>query len=75
MDSETLSKLLETVEDRNLRQILADFSQKLEVKDERIVQLENRVASLELRVSQQEKYSSKECIIIENMPLRRSESH
>ena len=43
------------------------------MKDERIVQLENRVASLELRVSQQEKYSSKDCIIIENMPLRRSD--
>ena len=73
MDFETLSKLLETLEDGNLRQILTDFPQKLEMKDERIVQLENRVASLEHCVSQQEKYSSKDCIIIENVPLRRSD--
>ena len=44
------------------------FVSKLIAKDEFILQLQNRVTELETRVLETEKYSSKDCQIIENMP-------
>ena len=41
--------------------------------DERILALENRVAKLEERVDECEKYSSKDCLIFENLPIKKPE--
>ena len=59
---------IEHLEDNGVKDILHKFLSKLITKDEIILQLQNRVTELESRVLEREKYSSKDCLFIENMP-------
>ena len=63
---------LKLVEDKHCRNLLAELFRTLELKTNRIRCLEDKVEVLENQVAEQEKYSSKDCIIIENMPIHRS---
>ena len=63
---------LNLVEDKHCRNLLAELFRSLELKTNKIRCLEDKVEVLETQVAEQEKYSSKDCIIIENMPINRS---
>ena len=63
---------LNLVEDKHCRNLLAELFRSLELKTNKIRCLEDKVEVLETQVAEQEKYSSKDCIIIENMPIHRS---
>ena len=68
MDPTELKQEIEHLEDNGVKDILHKFLSKLITKDEIILQLQNRVTEVESRVLETEKYSSKDCLIIENMP-------
>ena len=59
-----------TREEVNIRQLFGQLEQNLAGKDKITEELEKRVCTLESRVQLQEKYSSKDTLIIEkNIPL------
>ena len=62
-------KALSEIQDEKYKLLLAQLFESLEDKTRRIRCLEDKVDELELRLADQEKYSSKDCIIIENCPL------
>ena len=68
-EKDMYSSMLEKISDTNVRQIfdklLTDLGKKVEI----ILDLENKVDDLEQRVSAQERYSSKDCLILENLPI------
>ena len=68
MDLTDLKQEIEQLEDNGIKGIFNKILSKLIDKDEIILQLQNRVTELESRVLETEKYSSKDCLIIENMP-------
>ena len=63
-------KALNLIENSNLKAIIQHLLKKLEEKDDQIRLLTNRVVDLEQRVNECEKYSSKDSIIFDNLPLR-----
>ena len=63
---------LNLVEDTNCRHLLAELFRTLDLTPNKIRCLENKVEVLENQVAEQEEYSSKDSIIIENMPIHRS---
>lgn len=48
--------------------LLKYLCDQLDEKEGRVVMLENRVFDLEMRMTEVERYSSKDCVIIENLP-------
>ena len=60
---------IQQLKDPNLKQIMIKFTDLLKEKDQTIIALENRVTDLELRVSEQERFSSKDCVIVQNAPV------
>ena len=63
-----IQKAVKALKHPGIKNILSPFLTEL-TKDERILVLSNRVAELEERVDECEKYSLKECLIIENLPV------
>ena len=68
MELSDLKKDIETFEDPKLRRVLLELYGKLLKKDNVIINLQNRLSELENRVLDNEKYTSKDCLIFENMP-------
>ena len=68
MELSDLKKDIETFEDPKLRRVLLELYEKLLKKDNVIINLQNRLSELENRVLDNEKYTSKDCLIFENMP-------
>ena len=64
---------IDLIENSELKKLFLHLFTKLSAKDERILALENRVAKLEERVDECEKYSSKDCLIFENLPIKKPE--
>ena len=62
-------KALSEIQDDKCKLLFEQLFESLEDKTRRIRCLEDKVDELELRLADQEKYSSKDCIIIENFPL------
>ena len=69
MSELNIENALQNIENSNLRSLISYLLEKLSIKDEQILSLENRVSDLEVRVNECEIYSSKDCVIIENAPL------
>ena len=69
MALETLRNEITNVESTQIRGLLELFVNLLEQKNEEVITLKNQVQNLEERVLEMEKYSSKDCLIIDNMPL------
>ena len=69
---ELISKTLNKVTDVHSRDLLNMLINNIREKDTEIVNLRNRVTDLELRVAEQERYTSKDCVIIENLPWKRN---
>ena len=67
--AEELLQQIDQVDDPKLKIILQNLTKLLKEKDERIVTLENKVTDLEIRMSEQERYSSKDCLIVYNPPV------
>ena len=70
MASFEIKSAREARENVDLRQILTEIVNNLTIKDEKIKSLENKVADLEARVDECEIYSSKDCIIMENLLIK-----
>ena len=69
---ELISQTLNKVTDAHSRDLLNMLINNIGEKDTEIVHLMNRVTDLELRVAEQERYTSKDCVIIENLPWKRN---
>ena len=76
MASEKYSELIQAIDSEPLKEILLLLTQDLLNKTEtikkqnaQIRELRNEVTDLKERISEQEKYSSKDTIIINNLPL------
>ena len=67
--------ILEELDDSSpkVAQLIRHLSDQLDEKEARIQILENCVNDLESRMLQQERYSSKDCIVITNMPYNSSD--
>ena len=68
MERSDLKKDIETFEDPKLRRVLLELYGNLMKKDNVIISLQNRLSELEKRVVDNENYTSKDCLIFENMP-------
>ena len=68
-EKDMYSSMLKKISDTNVRQIFDKLLTDLGKKDEIILDLANKVDDLEQRVSAQERYSSKDCLILENLPI------
>ena len=66
---ETFQTEISKLESPQLRLLFEQLYKLLEIKDRVIAGLKNQVQSMEERVIEIEKYSSKDCLIIDNMPL------
>ena len=64
-----LLKAIQSLENDKLSSILLKFNEIIHERDSEITLLRNKVADLEARVIEQEIYSSKDCLIIENLPI------
>ena len=56
--------------DPKLKGLLQGLIENVKGKDDIIVELQNRVHFLENKVNEMERYSSKDCFILQNLPLR-----
>ena len=56
--------------DPKLKDLLQGLIENVNTKDDIIVGLLNRVHFLENKVNEMEIYSSKDCVILQNLPLR-----
>ena len=63
---------LNSIENTNLKSVILHLLDNLAKKDEKIIHLSNRITDLEGRVTELEKYSSKDCIIFNNLPIQKS---
>ena len=70
MDTTEL-KYIESLKNTKMKPILAQLLTEITKRDGIITNLENRVAQLEDRMNECEKYSSKDTIIFENVPLKK----
>ena len=70
-----VSETIDSIENSELKKLLLHLFTKLSARDERILALENRVAELEERVDECEKHSSKDCLIFENLPIKKTEGN
>ena len=64
-----LLKSIQSLENDNLSSILLKIIEIIQETDSEITLLRNKVTDLEARVIEQEIYSSKDCLIIENLPI------
>ena len=64
-----LLKAIQSLENDKLSSILLKFNEIIQERDSEISLLRNKVADLEARIIEQEIYSSKDCLIIENLPI------
>ena len=64
-----LLKTIQSLENDKLLSMLLKFNEIIQERDSEITLLRNKVADLEARVIEQEIYSSKDCLIIENLPI------
>ena len=64
--------IVKHVEDENCRKILEHLLGTITSKDNEINMLRQKVFELEKRITTQEKYTFKDCLVVENMPLTRS---
>ena len=55
--------------DPKLKDLLQGLIENVNTKDDIIVGLQSRVHFLEKRVNEMERYSSKDCVILQNLPL------
>ena len=60
---------IQKLQDPEIKKILSNMYTMIEEKDKVIHSLQNRVTDLELRMSEQERYSSKDCLIFNNAPI------
>ena len=60
---------IQKLQDPEIKKILSSMYTMIEEKDKVIHPLQNRVTDLELRISEQERYSSKDCLIFNNAPI------
>ena len=67
--AEELLQQIDQLDDSKLKIILQNLAKLLKEKDDRIVTLENNVTDMEIRMSEQERYSSKDCLIVYNPPV------
>ena len=63
------NEAIDAIENSQLKQILTELVTNLRKKDEQITYPENKVAGLESRVDECETYSSKQYLIMENLPI------
>ena len=56
--------------DPKLKGLFQGLIENVKSKDDIIVELQNRVHFLENKVNEMEGYSSKDCVILQNLPLR-----
>ena len=66
MDS--LKAAMEARQNKEIASALSKFTESIAEKESEIISLRNRVTDMEQRVSEQEIYTSKDCINNENMP-------
>ena len=71
MATTELKSSIESLKNSEIKPILAQLLTEITKRDGNITNLENRVAQLEDRRKKCEKYSSKDTIIFENLPLKR----
>ena len=64
-----LLKAIQSLENDKLSSILLKFNEIIQERDSEITLLRNKVADLEARVIEQEIFSSKDCLVIENLPI------
>ena len=60
---------IQKLQDPETKKIFSSMYTMIEEKDKVIHSLQNRVTDLELRMSEQERYSSKDCLIFNNAPI------
>ena len=70
-----LNTLFDEIEDTvninpKLKGLLQGLNETVKDKDDIIVGLQNQVHFLENKVNEMERYSSKDCFILQNLPLR-----
>ena len=68
-----LENINNSVNDPQFKLILTTLCNEIKARDTVIGNLKSKIESLEERISTQEQYTSKDCIIFENLPLIRSE--
>ena len=71
MQAPITNEELNMVKDVHVRKILANLSSVIAEKDQQIIELRNEITDLKSRVAEQERYTSKDCLIIENLPWNR----
>ena len=71
MQAPITNEELNMVKDVHVRKILANLTSVIAEKDQQIIELRNDITDLKSRVAEQERYTSKDCLIIENLPLNR----
>ena len=64
-----LLKVIQSLDNDKLSSIILKFNEIIQERDSEITLLRNKVADLEARVIEQEIYCSKDCLIIENLPI------
>ena len=64
-----LHQQIQQLDDGIIKQLFGQLVKNLAEKDKKLEELEERVCSLESRVQLQERYSSKDSLIFENVPL------
>ena len=74
MSISDIQSAIDALENAELRQILTNLLTNLTTKDDQIKALENKFAELEACVDDCEIYSSKDCIIMENIPIKNPEN-
>ena len=71
MQAPITNEELNVVKDVHVRKILANLTSVIAEKDQQIIELRNEITDLKSRVAEQERYTSKDCLIIENLPWNR----
>ena len=66
---EVFKKTIGKIQDPNIRSVLDFLLQQNSDKDQIITRLQNNTTDLKVRVCGQERYTSKDCVIMENLPL------
>ena len=69
-----IEQALSEVKDSSTKQLIEFLSSENNKKSQEIITLKNELCALEQRITLQERYSSKDCLIFENLPWDGKES-
>ena len=69
METFNVQKKVLAIKDAKIKQVFSYFLDKFITKDNQINELQQMVTELESRVTESEKYFSKDCLLFENMAI------